>query len=130
MSEAGETSTVAKGPPSSAASRPASATSSLEPVDLGDHQLQPRLGLDRPRNLDHPRKRLPVVAAARIVVADDISGRGGAQNVGGGERPLRVLRLQAEAERRDVPSGSRTRTEAAAATAVAPAETWPLDRHA
>ena len=46
----------------------------LEAVDVGDHRFEPRRGADGPRDVDLGGEACPVVAAARVEVADQVVG--------------------------------------------------------
>ena len=70
----------------------------LEAVDAGDDRFEPGRRAERPRDLDGARERLAAMAAARIVMADDMRGADGAQPLRIGERCRGVVRVEAEAE--------------------------------
>ena len=99
-SGAGETSTTGNGEPSSAAIRAEGRNFGLEAVDLGDHRFEPRRRVERARHLDCGGKRRAIVAAARIEMADEMSGADGAQPLGLPQRSRRVVGIETQTQRR------------------------------
>ena len=100
-SVAGESSTTGNGDPRSATVRPERRDLRLEAVDGGDHRLEPRRGADGPRDVDLGGEACPVVAAARVEVADEVIGADGRHRGGDAGGRGAVVGIEAEAERGD-----------------------------
>ena len=97
-SEAGETSTTGNGEPSPSDGLAECCDLRLEAFDADDDRFEPGGRAERPRNLDGAGQRLAAMAAARVVMADDMRDADGAEPPRIGERRGGVIRVEAEAE--------------------------------
>ena len=97
-SDAGETSTTGNGEPSSATIWPSAAISASKPSTSATIASSQGVAPSACATSTARGQRLAAMAAARVVMADEMRDADGAEPLRIGERRRRVVRVEAEAE--------------------------------